>query len=57
RPGQLWKQEGILGGVFEAIIEPRGSAVVPTITGHAYVTAEAELVLDEQDPFRNGFPS
>ena len=56
RPGQVWKQEGILGGVFEGVIETRGSAVVPTITGQAYVTAESELLLDERDPFRYGVP-
>ncbi|MGC2288965.1 MAG: proline racemase family protein [Thermoplasmata archaeon] len=56
RPGQVWRQEGILGGVFEGSVEPRGSAVVPTITGHAFVTAESELVLDDRDPYRHGFP-
>jgi 4-hydroxyproline epimerase len=56
KPGQVWRQEGILGGVFEGSIEPRGSAVVPTITGHAYVTAEADLLLDDRDPYRDGFP-
>lgn len=56
RAGQVWRQEGILGGVFEGTIEPRGSAVVPTITGHAYVTAESDLLLGEQDPYRYGVP-
>jgi 4-hydroxyproline epimerase len=56
KPGQVWRQEGILGGVFEGTIEPHGSSVVPTITGHAYVTAETELILDDDDPFRHGVP-
>jgi 4-hydroxyproline epimerase len=56
QPGQVWRQEGILGGIFEGTFEPRGSAIVPTITGHAYVMAESELILDDHDPFRNGFP-
>jgi 4-hydroxyproline epimerase len=56
RADQVWKQEGILGGVFEGTIEPNGQAVVPTITGHAYVTGEADLLLDDRDPFRYGFP-
>jgi 4-hydroxyproline epimerase len=56
RPGQVWKQESILGGVFEGVIEVRGSTIVPTITGHAYVTAESELVLDDDDPYAYGFP-
>jgi 4-hydroxyproline epimerase len=57
RPGQIWKQEGILGGFFEGTFEPRGSAIMPTITGHAYVMAETELILDDRDPFQYGFPS
>lgn len=57
RPGQVWRQQGILGGVFEAVAEPRGTSVVPTITGHAYVTAESDLVLDDRDPYRYGFLS
>jgi 4-hydroxyproline epimerase len=28
--------------------------VIPTITGHAYVTAEARLCFDERDPFAWG---
>jgi 4-hydroxyproline epimerase len=57
RPGQVWKQEGILGGVFEGTIEAHGSVVFPTITGHAWVTAESELLLDDKDPLRYGIPS
>jgi 4-hydroxyproline epimerase len=56
RQGQVWNQEGILGGIFEGTIEPRGPAVFPTITGHAYVTGESDLILDDQDPFVHGIP-
>jgi 4-hydroxyproline epimerase len=56
QPGQVWKQEGILGGIFEGTFESRGSAIVPTIMGHAYVTGESELILDDRDPFRYGIP-
>ena len=56
RAGETYRQEGILGGIFEGRIEPRGSGVVPTITGRAYVTAEADLLLDDADPFRYGVP-
>lgn len=55
RAGQVWRQESILGGIFEGVVQPRGSAVVPTITGHAYVTAESDLLLDDRDPYRYGF--
>jgi len=55
KPGQTWRQEGILGTVFEGQIElnSRGE-VVPTITGSAWVTAEAQLLRDETDPLRDG---
>ncbi len=56
--GELWRQEGIVGGVFAAQYwhgEPTAQAVVhPTIRGSAFVTAEADLILDERDPFRWG---
>jgi 4-hydroxyproline epimerase len=57
RPGQVWRQEGILGGIFEATLEERAGQLIPRITGSAHVTAEAELLLDERDPYCYGFPS
>jgi 4-hydroxyproline epimerase len=53
-PGELWRQEGILGTVFEGSIRVREGLVTPSITGTAYVTAESSLILDERDPFRMG---
>ena len=53
-PGQVWRQEGIVGSVFEGSIEVAGGVVYPTITGRAYVTAEATLILDPRDPFAQG---
>lgn len=55
--GETYRQEGILGGIFQGSVEPRGSGVIPTITGRAYVTAESDLLLDDDDPFRYGVPS
>ncbi|MGV3531303.1 MAG: proline racemase family protein [Chthoniobacteraceae bacterium] len=52
--GDVWVQESILGSHFDARFqwadEAKGT-VVPTITGTAFVTGEAELLLDERDPF------
>jgi 4-hydroxyproline epimerase len=56
RPGEVWRQESITGSVFEGrvdSVEERG-AVVPAITGTAYVTAEATLIAEEEDPLRQG---
>jgi 4-hydroxyproline epimerase len=53
--GQVWRQEGILGSVFEATAAPAdGGGILPRITGRAYVTAEATLILDPADPYRWG---
>jgi 4-hydroxyproline epimerase len=55
RPGEVWRQEGILGSVFEGRYEPAADGrIVPTVTGQAWVTAEATLILQDDDPFRDG---
>jgi 4-hydroxyproline epimerase len=53
-PGETWRQEGILGTVFEGSIQRAGEALIPTIKGSAYITAEASLLFDDNDPFRTG---
>lgn len=55
RPGQRWVQESIIGSRFTASYAPsEGDRISPTITGSAYVTADATLVADADDPFRHG---
>jgi 4-hydroxyproline epimerase len=54
QPGQVWRQEGILGTIFEGRAELQNGEVIPTITGRAYIIGEATLLLDAADPFRNG---
>jgi 4-hydroxyproline epimerase len=57
RPGELWRQEGILGTVFEGsyrIEEGAERRVIPSVTGSAWITAESRLLLWEDDPFRMG---
>jgi 4-hydroxyproline epimerase len=53
-PDAVWRQEGVLGTVFSGSVEEAGEGVVPTITGRAWITAEADLIFDETDPFRDG---
>lgn len=54
-PGQLWRQEGILGTIFEGSYElGKEDAVIPRITGQAWITGEARLLFDPDDPFRAG---
>jgi 4-hydroxyproline epimerase len=55
-PGEVWRQAGILGTVFEGSIRVDGDKIIPSITGTAYVTSEATLLLDPNDPFCMGIP-
>jgi 4-hydroxyproline epimerase len=56
-----WRQEGILGTVFEGsyfvVDAPAEGQVLPSITGEAFVTAESTLKFDAKDPFRDGIPA
>jgi 4-hydroxyproline epimerase len=57
QPGEVWRQESVIGTSFEASFtrDPAGGGrVLPSITGNAYVTAEATLFFDEADPLRWG---
>jgi len=54
REGQSYRQESIVGSVFEGRVKVRQGKVYPSITGSAFVNAEAELVLDPKDPFCMG---
>jgi len=54
REGQVWKQESIVGSVFEGSVTVRDGKVYPSIKGTAFVNAEAELLLDPHDPFCMG---
>jgi 4-hydroxyproline epimerase len=51
KPGEVWRQESIVGSVFEGSVRLDGDRVIPRVAGTAFVTAEATLILDEQDPF------
>ena len=57
---QDFRHEGILGTTFtgrlveEVQVGPY-RAVVPTISGTAWITAITQFMLDPQDPFPTGF--
>jgi 4-hydroxyproline epimerase len=52
--GEIWRQEGILGTVFEGRVRIESGRILPSVTGSAYVTAESTLLFDPADPFRHG---
>jgi 4-hydroxyproline epimerase len=53
--GDVWRQESVLGGVYEASIRRDGSVLVPSVRGRAWITASADLHFDPDDPHRTGF--
>jgi len=55
-PGETWRQESIIGSVFEGCFRLQGDAVVPSITGRAFVNAESDLIFDPADPYCMGIP-
>jgi 4-hydroxyproline epimerase len=57
REGQTWRQESIVGSVFEGSVKVRDGKIYPSIKGSAFVNAEAELVLDPRDPLCTGIRS
>jgi len=54
REGQTWRQESIVGSLFEGSVKVHEGQVYPSIKGSAFVNAEAELVLDPRDPLCMG---
>jgi 4-hydroxyproline epimerase len=54
REGEVWKQESIVGSVFEGSIKVRDGKVYPSIKGSAFVNADATLILNAHDPFCMG---
>ena len=49
--GAVWRQESVIGSVFEASYRREGDAIRPSIRGRAWVNAQATLIFDETDPF------
>ena len=57
--GAVWRQESIVGSIFEGSWLPDETsadkdAIIPTITGSAWITGESSLILEDSDPFRTG---
>jgi 4-hydroxyproline epimerase len=52
--GAVWRQESIIGSVFEGSARIIDGAVRPRIRGKAYVNAEATLLIHPDDPFGSG---
>ena len=54
-PGEDWVQESVIGSLFTARYESGDdNRIVPSVTGRAFISAEATLVQQPGDPFANG---
>lgn len=54
-PGEEIVQESVIGSTYRLSYQPGpNGGVLPRITGQAFVMAEATLIFDPADPFRNG---
>ena len=54
QPGQVWRQASIIGSIFEASHEREGDKIIPTLRGRAHMSAEATLLIEQDDPFAWG---
>jgi 4-hydroxyproline epimerase len=54
KEGETWRQESVVGSIFEGRVKIENGKIVPIISGTAHVTAELELILSEDDAFRFG---
>jgi len=54
REGDVWRQEGIVGEVFEGSVRRSGDAIIPSIQGSAYVIGEGTLIVNPDDPLGKG---
>jgi len=50
-PGEVWTQASVIGSRFEASYALEDGKVVPTLRGRAHISAEATLLIDDNDPF------
>jgi 4-hydroxyproline epimerase len=54
REGEVWRQESIIGSIFEGSVRIVEGRLKPRIRGTAYVNAESTLLIDPADPFAMG---
>jgi len=50
-PGEVWRQASVIGSRFEASYALDNGEVIPTLRGRAHISAEATLLIEDDDPF------
>ena len=54
KEGEVWRQESIVGSIFEGRVQAIEGKIIPIIRGTAHVTAELDLIFNPDDPYRFG---
>lgn len=57
QPGEIWRQASVIGSRFEGSYQWQTEGepqIIPTIRGRAHISAEATLLLEDDDPFAWG---
>jgi 4-hydroxyproline epimerase len=54
KPGEIWRQQSIIGNIFEGSARVENGRIYPRIKGKAYVTGETNVIIDPADPYRFG---
>ncbi len=57
QPGEVWRQASVIGSRFEASYTLEQGEVIPTLRGRAFMSAEATLLIEGDDPFAWGIRS
>ena len=52
--GEVWRQESVIGSIFEGSVRIVDGRIRPRIRGTAYVNAESTLIIDPADPLAMG---
>lgn len=52
--GQIWRQQSVVGSIFEGSVRIMNGKIIPTITAEACVMAEGCLLVDSRDPYSYG---
>lgn len=55
RLGEWIECENLLGLAFRGRLDDRGGALIPTLSGSAFITGEHRFHIDSRDPLREGF--
>ncbi len=52
--GKTWRQESIIGSIFECELLKIDKQILPKISAYAHITGECTLIIDSTDPYPSG---